>query len=222
MFLVGARKANPKGMCQILEKPLKDSKIERCDFTLSLISEASIHTMNFTSFQPFPVHEGPHLGQAIVHHRANAAVTDSFNRRFHQIFIIQSDAKIYLDIFRYESYEPYQPVSIIADQTPKFPEVAAEAMPAWKGGLLTLSPFQPVAATESSGAFGLVHSDSRGRCLLRPKTSGKSKSSTNWCAISIFSGRWIRYDKINNAITHYMVVTHCGYLERCFWESKAP
>jgi hypothetical protein len=92
----------------------------------------------------------------------------------------------------------YRYVSIIADQNPKFPEVAAEApislvhsqptvrramhVPCPHGkvtGLLTLSPFQPVAATESSGAFGLVHSDSRGRCLLRPKTWGKSKSSTN-------------------------------------------
>jgi hypothetical protein len=80
MFLVGARKANQKGMCQILEKPLfrtRKSSIKRCDFTLSLISEASIHTMNFTSFQPFPVHEGPHLGQAIVHHRANVFMLPS-------------------------------------------------------------------------------------------------------------------------------------------------
>lgn len=103
-------------------------------------------------------------------------VSNGFKRRVHQIFIIQSDAKIYLDIFR---YEPYQPVSIIADQNPKFPEVAAEAPHGKVTGLLTLSPFQPVAATESSGAFGLVHSDSRGRCLLRPETWGKSKSSTN-------------------------------------------
>ena len=88
----GLTQGKPIQACAKILEPLKDAKIARFHTDSDYLIRLS--TMNFTSFQPFPVHEGPHLGQAIVPMRMLLSLK-SFKWRFHQMFI-QSDAKIYM------------------------------------------------------------------------------------------------------------------------------